>query len=243
MSLSRRNVLLAALGLAVTGCAATGASRSAGARPKPIWPSDVKRPTPASAGRRAAYRRPAAPQPVPLGTTPATHAAVGVLPRKNWTRHGIASRNINAMNGVKKITIHHEGWTLFTTTSLTATHNRIEKIRQTHTRDRGWADIGYHFIIDRQGRIFEGRSLAYQGAHVKENNPNNLGILVLGNFEKQQPSAKQVAALGQFTQQMMRTHRVPASHVRTHREIKPTECPGRNLQAQVDKLRRARTIA
>ncbi|MEM7624405.1 MAG: peptidoglycan recognition family protein [Planctomycetota bacterium] len=250
MSLSRRHVLLAGLGLAFTGCASTSGSRSAaGGRPGPLWPEDVKRPTPtksaASTSRPAdGYRPIHRPKgDLPTAAAAAPPAPAGVLPRKHWTRHGITSRNINAMNGVKKITIHHEGWTPFTATSAAATYDRIESIRQIHTRDRGWSDIGYHFIIDRQGRIVEGRPLAYQGAHVSENNPHNMGILVLGNFEKQTPSKKQVEALGRFTRQMMKAHRVPASRVRTHKEINPTQCPGRHLQAQVDLLRRRGTLA
>ena len=248
MSLSRRHVLLAGLGLAFTGCASTSGPRSAGAdRPGPLWPEDVKRPTPtprdtASTNYRPIHR-PKGDLPTPTAAKPAVATPTGVLPRKNWTRHGIARGNINAMNGVKKITIHHEGWTPFTSTSTAATYDRIESIRQIHTRDRGWSDIGYHFVIDRQGRIVEGRPLAYQGAHVSENNPHNLGILVLGNFEKQTPSKKQIEALGRFTRQMMKTHRVPASRVQTHREINPTQCPGRHLQAQVELLRRRGTIA
>lgn len=252
MSHSRRNILLAGLGLALTGCATTSGPRSAsnGGRPGPLWPEDVKRPTPTQGSAanttppRGGYRPiHQAKGDLPPVTTTAPPAPAGVLPRKNWTRHGLASSNINPMNGVSKITIHHEGWTPFTSTSAAATYDRIESIRQIHTRDRGWSDIGYHFVIDRQGRIIEGRPLAYQGAHVSENNPHNLGILVLGNFEKQTPSKKQIEALGRFARQMMQTHRVPASMVRTHQEIKQTLCPGKHLQAQVELLRRRGTFA
>lgn len=242
MSLSRRHLLLTGLGLAVTGCATT-ATRSADGRPGPIWPADVKRPTNAPGSRTAETYRPIhRPKPAPApGTAPPTTVA-GVLPRSHWTRHGIASRNINAMNGVRKITVHHEGWTNFTSTSAAATYDRIEQIRQIHTRDRGWSDIGYHYVIDRQGRVIEGRPIAYQGAHVSENNPHNLGVLVLGNFDQQRPTKKQVAALGSFLKLMMATHKVPAVRVYTHKEIKPTQCPGQHLQAQVDRLRTNGTL-
>ncbi|MEM8737068.1 MAG: peptidoglycan recognition family protein [Planctomycetota bacterium] len=239
MNLSRRQILIAGLGFAATGCAATTPSsrgKTAG-RVGPIWPEGVKAPArvPATADHPRVSARPAAPA-VP-------GSVAGVIARKHWTRHGIASRNINAMNGVKKITIHHEGWTPVTFTSAHAAYDRIESIRQIHTRDRGWADIGYHYVIDRAGRVIEARPIRYQGAHVSENNPHNLGILVLGNFEKQKPSGAQVQALGKFTKLMMKTHGVSPRAVRTHREINPTQCPGRALQAHVDQLRRSRVIA
>ncbi|MEM1027438.1 MAG: peptidoglycan recognition family protein [Planctomycetota bacterium] len=243
MNFSRRQILIAGLGLAATGCATTGGSssgKSAG-RIGPIWPEGVKAPTKTT--DPAPRYQPVRPNPATSRTGVADAPVDGVLPRKNWTRHGIARRNINAMNGVKKITIHHEGWTPVTFTSATAAYDRIENIRQIHVRDRGWADIGYHYIIDRAGRVIEGRPIQYQGAHVSENNPHNLGILVLGNFEKQKPSNAQVQMLGKFTKQMMTAHNVPASQVRTHREINPTQCPGRTLQAHIDQLRRSRVIA
>ncbi|MEM1109222.1 MAG: peptidoglycan recognition family protein [Planctomycetota bacterium] len=241
MKFSRRQILIAGLGLAATGCATTGPSttgKTAG-RIGPIWPEGVKPPTRTPSDRPSyATPRPATPAPTPSVTLPS-----GVVARRKWTRHGIAGRNIDLMNGVKKITIHHEGWTPVTFTSANASYDRLENIRQIHTRDRGWADIGYHYAIDRAGRVIECRPIKYQGAHVSDNNEHNLGILVLGNFEKQRPSNAQVQALGRFTKQMMRTHRVPAHAVHTHREFKPTICPGRTLQAHINQLRRTGVIA
>lgn len=241
MNLSRREILIAGLSLAATGCASTMSTSNGNStgRVGPIWPEGVKAPTRST---NTSTPRPVRPAPTPANTF-ADAPVAGVLPRKNWTRHSLPGRNVNAMNGVNKITIHHEGWTPVTFTSATAAYDRIENIRQIHTRDRGWADIGYHYIIDRAGRVIEGRPIQFQGAHVSENNPHNLGILVLGNFEKQRPSNAQVQSLGNFTKLMMRTHGVSAAAVRTHQEIKPTQCPGRTLQAHIDQLRRSRVIA
>lgn len=254
MSISRRNILLAGLGLAISGCASKKSSLSTSAdRPGAIWPHDVKSPSrapgpPGSPGGNAnmGYHTSAsrAISPAPTAANSFADAPVaGVIPRANWTRHGLSGRNVQLMNGVNKLTIHHEGWTPVAFTSANAAYDRIEKIRQIHTRDRGWADIGYHYIIDRAGRVIEGRPIRYQGAHVSENNPHNLGILVLGNFEEQKPSNVQVQALGKFARLMMSIHRVTPGRVFTHREINPTACPGRNLQAHVNLLRRNGTIA
>lgn len=248
MSMSRRHILLAGLGLALTGCASASRTATYGKgtrRPGAIWPADVKAPTHTPAtrtGYAGGTARPVRPVPTPANVF-ADADVPGVVSRRSWTRHGLASRNIRPMNGVNKITVHHEGWTPVTFTSATAAYDRIEKIRQIHTRDRGWADIGYHYIIDRAGRVIEGRPIQYQGAHVSENNPHNLGILVLGNFEEQKPSNIQVKSLGKFARLMMKTHNVSASQVLTHREINPTACPGRNLQAHVNLLRRKGVIA
>ncbi len=84
--------------------------------------------------------------------------------------------------------------------------------------------------MDPQGRVWEGRPIALQGAHVKIANPRNMGILVLGNFEVERPTEQATSAVERFIVEQMRLHRVPASQIYTHRELAATACPGRNLQ-------------
>lgn len=57
---------------------------------------------------------------------------------------------------------------------------KVAEIRRWHTRDRGWADIGYHFVIDRDGAIAEGRPITKDGAHVQGRNKNTVGICLIG---------------------------------------------------------------
>ena len=231
--LARRAVLQAGalLGLAaVAGCANTG-----GSYPDPVEPGAGVRggEGPLSPQRPAATPTP--PRPLPSGPAPQPQVgpvtAQGVIRRSNWTRAGIARPgDIYPLRSVNRITIHHEGVTPYTATSEDATRQRLEIIRRGHVTVRGWADIGYHYLIDPAGRVWEGRPIQYQGAHVKDQNENNLGIMVIGNFERQLPNAAQTASLDRFVASQMRQYRVPVSRVFTHRELAPTECPGRNLQ-------------
>ena len=136
------------------------------------------------------------------------------------------------------ITIHHDGMSPFRETNYAKVADRIEVIRTAHLkRDGGsrWGDIGYHFVVDRAGRVWEARSLAWQGAHVKDHNEGNIGILCLGNFEEQTPSAKQLAALERLVKTLRARYNIPSDHVLTHREWPGanTKCPGQNLQARV----------
>lgn len=57
----------------------------------------------------------------------------------------------------------------------------VEDIRQWH-RKRGFRDVGYHFIIYREGSIVEGRPLWQVGAHVKGHNKNSIGICYIGGL-------------------------------------------------------------
>lgn len=144
------------------------------------------------------------------------------------------------MGSIRRITVHHEGSTPVTFTDPAATIRRLEGIRRYHFRERGWGDIGYHYVIDRSGYIWAARDLSYQGAHVKDHNERNLGIMVLGNFDEQRPSVEQFNTLQRAVATFMRGYDVPLQRVYTHRELTPghTECPGRYLQQYMVKIRR-----
>lgn len=238
LALSRREVVGGAgllLGsMLLTGC---GSKKVTAGLPDPVWQN-----TGPVIGSSPAYIPPQvpgsnpgpAPQPVP----PMAGPIPDVIPRSQWTRMGVARRgDINPMNGVRRITIHHDGMPPRSIRSTREAASRIEQIRLAHVGDRGWADIGYHFIVDPTGRVWEGRQIQYQGAHVKDQNENNLGILVMGNFEIQQPTSAQIQALDRFVALQMQRYRISLSSVRTHQERAPTECPGRFLQGYLNRSR------
>ena len=234
--LTRRQLVMVGLGtLVLGGCASTG-RRAASTRPTANWhgagyparPTGHQGYTPV----QPAHHPPT--EVVPAATTPAINA----IARSDWTRSGPITKKVNPMKGVTKITIHHEGSKAVYFTDRNTTKDRIEKIRKHHVNNNGWGDIGYHYIVDRSGRVWEGRPIAYQGAHVSQNNENNLGILVLGNFDKQSPSSAQLDALFSTAAELKRYHRVKSTLVRSHQEITATSCPGKNLQRKMDALRK-----
>ncbi len=147
------------------------------------------------------------------------------------------------MNGIASITVHHEGWDRVFFTDRAQTARRLESIRSSHLKRLRAGDIGYHFIIDRAGRLWEGRDLRYQGAHVKNHNPHNIGIMVLGNFDEQRPSQKQYDKLRVTVGGLMKLYRVAGRRVYTHQELMPTACPGTFLQYHVDQALRPRLTA
>ena len=161
------------------------------------------------------------------------------------------------MNGVSRITVHHEGGSEVTFTDYDTMQGRMEQIRLSHLDRLSAADIGYHLVIDRAGQLWEGRNIQYQGAHVHPAvpkpdyegpeaefpdkkvswNEHNLGVMVLGNFQKQSPSSAQLAALESTLAVLMKHYRVPVDRVFTHRELNDTECPGNRLQPAVEGFR------
>lgn len=223
--LNRREWLVRTLALG--SVAAASSVLSACGSKKRRDPGLVGQPIPANPSPRGT---PTAGRPVSLGTgTQDLAAPRGVIPRTNWATYGPDLRLADPMVRVERITIHHDGMPPVTLASSAAVAARIEQIRRGH-RNNGWADIGYHYIVDPQGQIWEGRPVTLQGAHVKTANPRNLGILVLGNFEVQKPTAAATDSVERFVAEQMQRYRVPVSRVHTHRELAATACPGRNLQ-------------
>ena len=58
--------------------------------------------------------------------------------------------------------------------------DKVAEIRRWHTRDRGWSDIGYHYLIDRDGSVAPGRPVSRIGAHVAGRNTGTIGVSLLG---------------------------------------------------------------
>ncbi len=219
-----RSGLVAGLGLGLYGC---GESNKTAGLPDVPWTGGA-RPQPTIAG----------PAPAPTSTGLATK----VIARRHWTRAGTIRSRANPMRGVNRITLHHAGGTpvYFADTATVARY--LESIRRGHV-GRGWADIGYHYAIDRAGRVWETRPIVYQGAHVKDQNEHNIGVLVMGNFDKQSPSQAQVVTMQKFVAELRRKYKVTASpsvrrsNVRTHQEWNPTACPGKRLQPIIAGIR------
>lgn len=67
-----------------------------------------------------------------------------------------------------------------------------------HTGTNGWDDIGYNWLIDGNGIIYEGRGQGLQGAHFSCMNENTIGICVIGNYEIATPSTEAIDALQNF---------------------------------------------
>ena len=60
--------------------------------------------------------------------------------------------------------------------------DKVAEIRRWHVQQRGWRDIGYHWIIDRDGAVAPGRPETVIGAHVEGHNRGTLGICLLGGY-------------------------------------------------------------
>lgn len=61
----------------------------------------------------------------------------------------------------------------------------VEEIREWHVKDNGWSDIGYHYVIRRDGTIETGRDLNIAGSHCYGYNKSSIGICLVGGRKKE----------------------------------------------------------
>lgn len=99
-------------------------------------------------------------------------------------------------------------------------------------RDRGWAGIGYSWVVDQDGVIYEGRGWTAQGAHATGHNASGIGILVAVGEGGPPPTAAALAAVREIADEAdaragRRLRRVG------HRDLMATECPGDTLHAWI----------
>lgn len=111
-------------------------------------------------------------------------------------------------------------------------NQKVKEIRRWHVEDRGWSDIGYHYLIDRDGKVAEGRSLSRTGAHVRGHNTGSIGICLFGGHG----SNENDAFSENFTPEQDRALRKLIADLRTrfptirkisgHNEYAAKACPG-----------------
>jgi len=59
----------------------------------------------------------------------------------------------------------------------------VDEIRDWHVNGNGWDDIGYHYVIYRNGAIMSGRPVRISGAHCRGHNSDSIGVCLIGNDE------------------------------------------------------------
>ena len=107
-----------------------------------------------------------------------------------------------------------------------------QEVQDLHMDRRGFADIAYHFLIDAEGTIYEGRELNVRGAHVQGFNTGSVGIVLLGNFNEEQPGEDQLSSLRSLVDYLRYNYEIRylAGH-KDYPDQSPdgTECPGDHL--------------
>lgn len=153
-----------------------------------------------------------------------------ILPRSSWMAFSPRLSLVKPADGFTRLTVHHAGTGVNMHLGQDEVVFDLNGILEAHLQ-KNYGDIGYHFIIDRAGRIWEGRSLAHEGAHVSGMNEHNIGVMLLGNFDEQQPASRQVFALFLLADVLRDTYDIDGESVFGHCDLGQSACPGRHLYA------------
>jgi N-acetylmuramoyl-L-alanine amidase/TAT (twin-arginine translocation) pathway signal sequence len=173
---------------------------------------------------------------VPTAQPPQPSEYGFIMPRTAWTNSPLELRNGVPMDGVNRITIHHSGdGKPFLGESVADVARHLQVVQQGHLQ-RGMIDIAYHFALDRTGRVWQLRWLKYEGQHVRNNangmrnNPHNVGVVMLGDFNLQPATAASRDRLFEIVRLIRSKYMLSASAVFMHGELVQTDCPGKSLR-------------
>ncbi len=164
-----------------------------------------------------------------------TMGTVSVNTRSDWGSR--ATRCSKSIVSPYRMAIHH---TAGPTNDSISPAARMRQIQRYHMDVRGWCDIGYHYIVSRDGRLWEARPDNLHGAHAGgSNNRGNLGISVMGNYMNVNANSAQTEAIAGLVAALGTQNNIAitSSKVKGHRGYKATSCPGDRLNNQLGAIR------
>ena len=198
------------------------------------------------------------------GSARAAEPQPAIVPREDWGADDCPPRAAPDYGTVKSAFVHHtvnpNDYTREEAPSI------VLAICRYHRNSNGWNDLGYNFVVDRFGTIYEGRAggvdQAVVGAQAQGYNAQSTGIANLGTFSSARQTPEALDAMARLIRWKLPLHGVPTSgsttlvsaggsanrypagtHVRVtrvsgHRDVGSTECPGNGLYGQLPELRR-----
>jgi hypothetical protein len=187
---------------------------------------------------------------IPLSMQAAGSAAQPTICSRSCWGARAPSCTITQMSSLNRAVVHHTaGDSDFNTNSIETSKANVRAIQNSHMDGNGWCDIGYHFLVDKLGNIFEGRSGSLtsrpKGAH-DSTNTDSFGFNVMGNFSSghQTPTSIQMSKLYDVVAWKMPNGWSPyggstyagrsgVGYVCGHRDVYATECPGANVYSKI----------
>lgn len=149
---------------------------------------------------------------------------IKIYTKSEWggraAKSGAASQTISK---ITRVTIHHTTGSSGDG-SFESSAKLIRGHQNYHMNTNGWKDLGYHYIVDKKGRIFAGLSLSKVGAHAAGHNTNNIGIAYLGDSSSTMPAAAKAAIKELYGYLVTRVGKNLAIY--GHRDLNATACPG-----------------
>ncbi|HUQ19957.1 MAG TPA: N-acetylmuramoyl-L-alanine amidase [Gemmatimonadaceae bacterium] len=163
-------------------------------------------------------------------------ATVASLPQQiaAATVAGGADMRLRIPHRITHITLHHSG----DAEPLKPTDDVVKKLRGLQAwgaSDRNWWDVPYHYLLDLDGHIYEGRDWHFMGETNTAYDPNgHFLITVIGNYERQEPTPAELAAIADLMAWAVKKFDVPLENIGGHYNYASTDCPGKNLRKYLE---------
>jgi len=148
---------------------------------------------------------------------------VKIISRSEWGARPPRTRTLTTWSARREFVVHHsEG-------PITQTPRQIQDFHMGPSR--GWSDIGYNFLVDHRGRIYQGRGWLVIGAHATGHNTSGIGVCVIGRDGPDITPAARTAVRALYQYACELGGRTLAK--RGHGDLMSTDCPGDTLRAWV----------
>ena len=110
-----------------------------------------------------------------------------------------------------------------------------EEIKRWHTQERGWDDIGYHWVVELDSSIKEGRNEEISGAHCRGQKSNSIGVCYVGGSDaegkpKDTRTPDQKEALAKLLSDLK--DKYPDANIYGHRDFANKACPSFDATAE-----------
>lgn len=138
------------------------------------------------------------------------------------------------MNRPRYIVVHHTGGTDANPLADTS-HHTFEIVDNHHRRLWNFRSklghyIGYHYFIDKNGKVTQGRADNEEGAHTRGYNSISIGVCLAGNFDATDPTEKQIKSLTGLLKKLSKVHNIQPTSIVPHRRFSNKTCYGRRLK-------------
>ena len=155
----------------------------------------------------------------------------GTLPRSAWG--AAAPRPGDIPQLVRRLTVHHTESPVCPADPAKMAET-LRSIQRYHQRDKHWTDTAYHLLIDRWGRVWEGRRLTAQGSSATAYDlQDRVLVCLVGNFMKEEVNAQQWEALTSTLAFLCHRYGIAPETITMHRQLAETDCPGDHLAARI----------
>lgn len=172
-------------------------------------------------------------------------ATVASLPPAiaNSDSAGGAAMRLRIPHQITHVTLHHTG----DTKPLTRADDpaqRLRNLQEWGARDRNWWDVPYHFLLDLDGRAFEGRDYHFMGETNTTYDPSgHFLISMIGNYDVQEPSQQQLEKIADLMAWALKEYQLPIDRIGGHYMYADTGCPGKYLRPYIENGTLKRMVA